>query len=98
MTKAGYDNDLQRIFTETNVNLKIEFEMADDQAIIAMVENELGVSIIPELVLQSFQNNVSIHELEREKYRSIGIAVTSLKEISPAALQFIQYVKTMLLK
>ena len=70
--------------------------MADDKAIIAMVENELGVSIIPELLLQGLQNRVSIHELEPETYRSIGIAVTSLKEISPAAKRFIECVKIML--
>jgi len=92
---SGCDSDIQRIFKETSVNLKIAFEM-DDQAIIAMVENELGVSIFPELLLQGFQNKVSIHELDPEKYRSIGMAVTSFKEISPAAKRFIECVKIML--
>ncbi|WP_028402692.1 LysR family transcriptional regulator [Ectobacillus panaciterrae] len=94
--KSGYDHDIKRIFKETRVTLKNKFEMADDQAIIALVENELGVSVIPELVLQGLPHNVTILSLEPEQHRSIGIAVTSLKEISPAAKKFIECVKTLL--
>lgn len=91
--KSGYDKDIIRIMKETNTNLKITFEMADDQAIISMVENGLGVSIIPELVLEGLPNKVSIHELEQKKYRYIALATTSLKELSPAAKTFIEYIK-----
>ncbi|KAB2336298.1 LysR family transcriptional regulator [Cytobacillus depressus] len=91
--KSGYDNDLTRIFKDIHSSFNIKFEMADDQAIIAMVENELGISIIPELVLHGHPHNVSIHELEQEKFRNIGIASTSLKELSPAAVKFITTIK-----
>ncbi|RPK06100.1 LysR family transcriptional regulator [Priestia endophytica] len=94
--KSGYDHDIKRIFKETGVTLKNAFEMADDQAIIAMVENELGVSVIPELVLQGLSHNVTILSIEPEQHRFISIAAPSLKEISPASQKFIEYIKTLL--
>jgi DNA-binding transcriptional LysR family regulator len=93
--KSGHNHDIKRVLKETGVTLKNRFEMADDQAIIAMVENELGVSIIPELVLQGMPHKVRVLSLEPEQHRFISIAATSLKEISPAAKKFIEYLKTM---
>lgn len=87
--KSGYDNDIQRICKEAGVHLKMEFEISDDQAIVAMVENELGVSIIPELVLKGLPHQVIIQELDPPQYRSIGIGAMSLGDISPAAKKFI---------
>lgn len=94
--KSGYNHDIKRILKETGVTLKNRFEMADDQAIIAMVENELGVSTMPELVLQSMPYKVTALSLEPEQHRIIGIAAISLKEISPAAKRFIEYIKLLL--
>jgi hypothetical protein len=54
-----------------------------------MVENELGVSIMPELVLKGIPHNVRVLSLEPEQHRMIGIAALSLKELSPAAKKFI---------
>ena len=94
--KSGYNNDMKRVLKETGVTLKNSFEMVDDQAIVAMVENELGVSIIPELVLQGMSHNVRVLSLEPEQHRIISIAATSLKGLSPAAKKSIEYVKTLL--
>lgn len=94
--KSGYNNDMKRVLKETGVTLKNSFEMVDDQAIVAMVENELGVSIIPELVLQGMSHNVRVLSLEPEQHRIISIAATSLKELSPAAKKSIEYIKTLL--
>ncbi|MFP5108821.1 LysR family transcriptional regulator substrate-binding protein [Neobacillus sp. C211] len=68
--------------------------MIDDHAIVAMVENELGVSIMPELVLKGIPHKLRVLSLEPEQYRMIGIAALTLKELSPAAKKFIEYIKT----
>ncbi len=94
--KSGYDNDVKRIIHESRVALKIKFEMADVQSIIAMVESGLGVSMIPELVLKSSPYKISALSFEPEEYRTIAIAATSLKELSPAAKKFIDCVKIFL--
>ncbi|MGG4219680.1 LysR family transcriptional regulator [Paenibacillus jamilae] len=95
--KSGYDNDIRRIVKETKCTFNIAFEMADDQAIIAMVENNLGVSIIPTLVLQNSPRHVSFSPLEPAQFRMIAIGAISLKELSPAAKEFIEYLKKMVI-
>lgn len=96
MSKKGSDNDLKRIFQENNVTPHIKFELADDQAIISMVQNGMGISILPEMVLYRVPHNVRILSLEGEHYRSIGIAAPSFNTISPAAQKFIDYMKAWL--
>ena len=96
MSKKGSDNDLKRIFHENNVTPHIKFELADDQAIISMVQNGMGISILPEMVLYRVPHDVRILSLEGEHYRSIGIAAPSFNTISPAARKFIEYMKAWL--
>ncbi|MCG7336911.1 LysR substrate-binding domain-containing protein [Sporosarcina sp. ACRSM] len=96
MTKKGSDNDLKRVFQENQVTPHIKFELADDQAIISMVQNGMGISMLPEMVLHRVPQNVRILSLEGEHYRSIGIAASSFRTISPAARKFIDYVKAWL--
>ncbi|KXH81844.1 LysR family transcriptional regulator [Sporosarcina sp. HYO08] len=96
LSKKGSDNDLRRIFHEHKVTPQIKFELADDQAIISMVQNGMGISILPEMVLYRVPKNVRIVGLKGEHYRSIGIAAPSFNTISPAARKFIDYVKVWL--
>lgn len=93
MSKKGSDNDLRRILAENNVIPKIKFELADDQAIFSMVQHGMGISILPEMALYRIPNNIRILNLEKENYRTIGIAATSFKTLAPATKKFIEYLK-----
>ncbi|MBS4210467.1 LysR family transcriptional regulator [Bacillus sp. FJAT-50079] len=95
-SKKGSDNDLKRILTENNIVPNIKYELSDDQAIISMVENGMGISILPEMVLHRVSANIRIVELEGDNYRTIGIAATSFKTIAPATKKFIEYLKSWL--
>ncbi len=46
----------------------------EDSSIIALVESGLGITIVPELVLQSVKGNVNVYPIESAPYRLIGIA------------------------
>ncbi|MET3292348.1 UNVERIFIED_CONTAM: DNA-binding transcriptional LysR family regulator [Brevibacillus sp. OAP136] len=96
MPTESCDNDVRRIFQKHKIVPRIRFELADDQAIISMVQNGLGVSILPEMVLFRIPDNVSILSLEGEPYRSIGIAAQNLETISPAAKTFIRSIQSWL--
>lgn len=96
MPKSNIDKDVRKILKNNNVTPEIQYEVEEDQAIIAMVQNNLGISILPEMILYRIPNNVCVINLEGDHYRSIGIASTSLKNISPAAGKFIEYVKSWL--
>ena len=95
-SKKGSDNDLIRILKENKVTPNIKFELSDDQAIISMVRNGMGISILPEMVLHRVPTNVRTLKLEGENYRTIGIAATSFKTLAPATKKFIEYLKSWL--
>ncbi|WP_416828837.1 LysR family transcriptional regulator [Ectobacillus polymachus] len=94
MPKKGSDNDLRRLLKENNVTPNIRFELEDDQAIFSMVQHGMGISILPEMAMYRVPKNVRILNLEREHYRTIGIAATSFKTLTPATKKFIEFLKS----
>ncbi|WP_025689152.1 LysR family transcriptional regulator [Paenibacillus zanthoxyli] len=96
LPKKSCDNDVRRILKENHVSPNIKFELEDDQAIISMVQNGMGISILPEMVLYQVPNNIRILSLEGDHCRSIGIAAPSLKSMSPAARKIVKYVQSFL--
>ena len=93
MQRKGGDDDINRVIEGSSFKPKIKYTVADDYAIMAMVENGLGISILPELVLRGQHRNIRLIGFEESKYRSLGIAVNSLKHVSPATKRFLDYVK-----
>ncbi|MHA6531965.1 LysR family transcriptional regulator [Paenibacillus sp. BAC0078] len=91
--KAGSDYDVRRVLEKAGIKPNIKFSAGDDYAIIAMVENGLGISILPELVIQRQKHNVAMLELEERSFRSLGIAVHSMKYTSPATKRFLKHVQ-----
>ncbi|WP_411343715.1 LysR family transcriptional regulator [Paenibacillus sp. WLX1005] len=93
MPREGSDYDVRRVLEHTGITPNVRFVLGDDYAIIAMVENGLGISILPELVLQGRDHNAGMLELEERSFRSLGLAVQSLSKASPAMRRFLEYVK-----
>ncbi|WP_054942060.1 LysR family transcriptional regulator, partial [Paenibacillus ihuae] len=75
--KAGSDYDARRVLEKAGIHPNIKFTAGDDSAIIAMVENGLGISILPEMVITRQNHNVAMLELEERSFRSLCIAVDS---------------------
>ena len=70
----------------------IKFSTKDDYAIIAMVEQGLGISIMPELLLRGRHDNVVIKELVPPSKRTIGLAIGETSSQSPATRKFADYI------
>jgi DNA-binding transcriptional LysR family regulator len=59
----------------------IQNEVTEDQAIISMVQNSIGISILPSMILYRLPENVRAIPLESDHYCSIGITATSFKHV-----------------
>lgn len=94
--KTGSDYDIRRVLEKAGIKPKIKFSAGDDYAIMAMVEKGLGISILPELVLKRQNHNITALELEDRSFRSLGIAVNSMKYASPATKRFLKHVQSWL--
>ena len=74
----------------------IRFTSKDDHAIISMVSNHLGYSILPQLIVQGFEDQVKVRPLDPPFSRELGIALKSQEVMSPAAAKFLSLTKNML--
>ena len=61
-----------------------------------MIANQLGISILPKLVIRNFEDQISSYPLDPYYERTLGIAVKSKDNMSPAAVKFLNLTKEML--
>ena len=86
------DQDSRRALEAAGVKPNVRFYTKDDYAIIAMVENGLGMSIMPELLLKGRTDNMQVLPLVPEAKRTIGIAIAAGEKAGPATRRFVDYV------
>ena len=72
---------------------KVRFTSEDGFAVLAMVENGLGISILPELILKRGSRRIVSRELEIPVYRNLGIGWQEKQSASLAVKRFMEYLK-----
>ncbi|HWL13744.1 MAG TPA: LysR family transcriptional regulator [Ureibacillus sp.] len=91
LLEKGAKAEISEIFEKHQVSPQISFTTWDDYAIMSMVENGLGISILPELILNRIPYCIVAKELEVPALRTIGIAMREKKSLSLAAKSFLDY-------
>lgn len=86
------NHDLRRTLEAAGVVPNIKFTTKDDYAIIAMVQSGLGVSIMPQLLLEGQTDNICVLPLMPPSSRSIALAIPKSESASPATRSFCQHV------
>ena len=86
------DHDARRALEAAGVTPNVRFYTKDDYAIIAMVEQGLGISIMPELLLKGRHDDLMVLPLVPEAKRTIGIAIAASEKAGPATRRFADYV------
>ncbi|WP_144554505.1 LysR family transcriptional regulator [Bacillus sp. X1(2014)] len=89
LPKAGCEVLIKERFQSKGLKPNIQFEIEDNQTIISMVLEGLGLTVVPRLTLPNWLTQISTVELVPETYRSIGLAVKSIKDCTPAVKEFI---------
>ena len=87
------DHDARRALEAAGVKPNVRFYTKDDYAIIAMVEQGLGMSIMPELLLKGRHDRLLTLPLVPEAKRVIGLAIAAGSKAGPATRRFADYVK-----
>lgn len=96
ITAAGTDYDVHYALSTVNIMPNIQFTSKEDRAIVSMVANHLGVSILPKLVIQGLEQDIQAYPLDPYCTRDLGIAVKSRRNMAPAARKFLHLTKSML--
>ena len=85
---------LQEYFDERKFKELTRFQSVDDNSVLSMVKEELGVAVLPLLSVKKRVNGVKILKLEPAIHRSIGYSYLKKQKIS-AATAFISFLKTL---
>jgi len=91
LLEKGTRADIWGIFEQAGLSPKVHFTTWDDYAIMSMVENGLGVSVLPELILKRIPYHVVLKELDVPAYRKIGFVMRDKKTASLAVKRFLEY-------
>ncbi len=93
LLEKGARAEISEIFERCNLVPNIHFTTWDDYAVMSMVENGLGISILPELILKRIPYKIIAKELDVPAYRNIGLALKSKKNASLAVKRFLDYLQ-----
>ena len=92
-------HDIRRALDPYGIRPKIKFTTKDDYAILAMVEQGLGVSIMPRLLLAGVsRKRVVTRPLSSAVSRPIVLAAAPGGQLSPAAQSFSKHIVEWLMK
>ena len=84
------DHDARRALDKAGLRPNVKFSTKDDYAILAMVRQGLGVSIMPELLLRG-QNAVAVRPLDPPSSRILALALPAGECTGPAARRFAEF-------
>lgn len=93
LLEKGSKSEMAELFERCNLSPKIRFTTWDDYAIMSMVENGLGISVLPQLILQRVPYKIIVKELDIPAYRNIGIAMKDRKTVSLAVKRFLEFLQ-----
>ena len=93
LLEKGDKAEISAYLQAHHVQPNVTFTTWDDYAIMALVEQQLGISILPQLILKRAPYAIISKSLEIPAYRHIGIGMRNEASISIAAATFIEYIK-----
>ena len=90
-------HDIHRALDKAGIHPRIKFTTKDDYAILAMVEQGLGLSIVPRLLLEGRRQNFEIRPLQPGASRTIALAIQAQEQL-PVVEAFAQTARDWLLE
>lgn len=94
MPMKNWDSRVKIALKNTSVKPNIKHYVASDTAGISMVSERLGVYILSKLQTGNLPKNVVVKYFDEDLYRTMGFAVRSMKNITPALSEYIKAAKT----
>ncbi len=93
MPMPDYDGEVRYILHKMPRMPQILFSACSDYAIINMVTEGLGVSILPELLLKNYGHAAVALPMDPPQERMLGMGVPQVKGASPVTVNFMRYVE-----
>ena len=93
MTYQSFDRDVRKVFDREDIEPDVKYYFKDDAAVLSMVQQGIGIAVLPELITERFPGEYQVRMLEPEAYRTLGIGLRAIKEAGPLSRLVIEYIK-----
>lgn len=93
MPMPDYDGEVRYVLDKLSRWPQIFFSVCSDYAIVNMVTQGLGVSVLPGLLLKHYNHGAVALPIEPVQERELGMGVPQLKTASPVTRNFMKYVE-----
>lgn len=90
---TGHEKAIESILGRASQPPDIYFKTQDNYTVISMVENGLGIGILPQLVLKHATSRIEVRHIATRTYRTIGIAYKRNNIQSRATASFLDYIR-----
>ena len=86
-------SDIHRLFKKYHLNPHIRHNTINEFSAISMVEHNLGITVIPGLLLRGRTGGFEIRPIKPNVCRNLGLAYSSEEDLSPATKIFLKYAR-----
>ncbi|MBF1151204.1 MAG: LysR family transcriptional regulator substrate-binding protein, partial [[Eubacterium] sulci] len=84
-------SEIAEVFNKHKVKPNVRFAEMNDYAVVAMVEKGLGVTLLPQMIVEKTSRNIAIRPLVSGEQRTLGIAVKNQNHLTASTKEFIKY-------
>lgn len=91
MPALGRDDDVVSLFERNGIKLNIHFTTLENFATMAVIEKGLGMSVMNNLITEKWNCDIVKIPVDPPSRITLGLAVPSYKQASPAVKRFIKY-------
>ena len=91
LLEKGKNSEVVDFLSRYGLSPDIRFTTWDDYAIMSMVENGLGIAVLPKLILRRCPYRVAIKSFDKPAFRDICFAVKDKETSSQAVKRFSEY-------
>lgn len=91
MPALGRDDDVVSLFERNGIKLNIHFTTLENFATMAMIKKGLGMSVMNNLITEKWNCDIVKIPVDPPSRITLGLAVPSYKQASPAVKRFIKY-------
>lgn len=91
LLNEGQFSEPLEFFRQNHLHPNVQYRVYDDYTIMSMIEQGLGISILPELILTRINYDIVTKQISPPIIRTIGIAFKNKKALPIASRNFIDF-------
>ena len=98
MPALGCDDDVEALFAKNGIEPNVQFTTLESLSVMSMVEQRLGMSVMNKLITEKRICDIVMLPIDPPSQITLGVAMNSKADVSPAVKMFLKYAVRMLTK